>query len=70
MMTTTQTYHLGDRVQVSGKGRTARWPRSIGTVTRIWRVMGQVMSVEVHWDGTHFGDQMDVSEVRPAPREG
>lgn len=55
------TYRKGDRVQVTGKGRTAFWPHYLkGTVedTRQDRVY-------VRWDGTAFtSDEMARDEVK------
>lgn len=51
----------GTRIIPSGVGRTATWPKTPGTVTRVTR-----RSVFVYWDGTHFEDEMlpdEVSEV-------
>lgn len=55
------TYHKGDRVQVTGEGRTARWPRSRrGTVVSLWRD-----GVTVKWDHLAFTlDDMNLNEVK------
>jgi len=49
----------GDRITITGYGRTAHWPEdTIGTVT-----MKRGDSIFVHWDDTSFEDQMDIKEV-------
>jgi hypothetical protein len=59
--TTRPTYRKGDRITVTGYGRTARWGNIAGTVTRATK-----RSVFVHWDGCHFTeDEMDYAEVKP-----
>lgn len=57
-------FKKGDRVVPSGQGRTARWPKKPGTVTR---KVG-ASSVEVQWDGTSFGDEMKLDELLGAER--
>ncbi len=54
-------YKQGDKVQASGKGKTARWSKY-----RIYH--GTVVSssdyyVYVRWDGTRYDDQMTYEEV-------
>lgn len=48
----------GDRVATSGKGRTASWPRSTGTVTR-----RRGDSVFVQWDRSIVNDEMSAAEL-------
>lgn len=48
----------GERIQTTGKGRTARWGKDQGTITRVTKG-----SVFVRWDGTHFEDEMEPEEV-------
>jgi hypothetical protein len=55
----------GARVLPSGAGRTATWPKTPGTVTR--QMSGK--SVEVVWDGTHYGDQMEQEELIPVGQD-
>jgi hypothetical protein len=52
----------GARVLPSGAGRTATWPKTPGTVTQTL----SKDSVEVVWDGTHYGDEMKLEEIVPA----
>jgi hypothetical protein len=53
----------GDRVQTSGRGRTARWPRQTGRVSR-----RRGNAVFVYWDGAGLvEDEMDVDEVDLLP---
>ncbi len=54
----------GDRVQTSGRGRTAQWPRQTGRVSR-----RQGNAVFVYWDGGSglVEDEMDVNEVELLP---
>ena len=40
------TLKPGDRVTITGAGRTGKWPPTIGTVTAVRR-----NRVYVHWDG-------------------
>jgi len=56
------TYRKGDRVQVSGHGRTAKYPRNmVGTVTEVRGKYG----VFVRWDGTlYLNDQMTPAELK------
>ena len=54
------TYYKGDRITVTGIGRTATWGNCIGTVTRATK-----RSVYVVWDNTHFEDEMRYQEVKP-----
>ena len=64
-MTDPQTaFHIGDRVTVTGAGRTATWGQPVGTVIRVGR-----KSIEVHWDRTSFGDQMQPGELRKLGQE-
>ncbi len=49
----------GDRVIPSGVGRTNSWGKIVGTV-----LQRRGNSVFVHWDGTHFEDEMDIKEVK------
>lgn len=56
------TFREGDRVVPSGEGRTARWPKTPGTVIQ----MLSEKAVEVIWDGTAFGDEMGLVEIVPA----
>ena len=49
----------GDRVIPSGVGRTSSWGKIVGTV-----LQRKGNSVFVHWDGTHFEDEMDIKEVK------
>ena len=51
----------GDRVTVTGYGRTARWGQIKGTVTRRFRTY-----VFVIWDNCSFEDQMGEAEVQRA----
>jgi hypothetical protein len=60
MKTTTQI-RKGIRVRVTGIGRTARWPKTSGTVTMVRRGY-----VYVAWDGTSFEDEMTREEVEVA----
>ena len=55
------TYRKGDRVQVSGHGRTASWQRNmVGTVTETRGVR-----VYVKWDGTlYLEDEMTRIELK------
>jgi hypothetical protein len=53
-------FKKGDRITVTGQGRTARWGNIKGRVTRATK-----RSVFVAWDGTSFiEDQMSVDEVK------
>lgn len=54
------TLKKGDRVKPSGQGRTAQWGPHQGTVTR--RLTKA--TVEVHWDNTHFGDELSIDELQ------
>jgi hypothetical protein len=56
-------YAKGDRVQVTGEGRTETWPRTLsGTVTGT-----TAEAVYVRWDWARFTeDEMEPGEVRPA----
>lgn len=55
-------YRKGNRVIVSGVGRTARWPNCPGTVLQV--LTGH--SVEVRWDTACFStDEMELSEIKP-----
>lgn len=54
----------GARIETSGWGRTARWPYGTGTVTMVRK-----NRVYVHWDGTHFEDEMDAGEIRLIARQ-
>ena len=47
-----------DRVVPSGYGRTRTWDMMTGTVIR-----RRGRNISVHWDGTHFEDEMDLDEV-------
>ena len=49
----------GTRVKTSGLGKTARWKKYKGTVTK--RSKNKVF---VRWDGTSFEDEMTIKEVR------
>ena len=49
----------GSRVCTSGYGRTKKWGKYCGTVTR-----KEGKSVFVHWDSTHFEDEMNIKEVK------
>lgn len=60
--TNSKALRKGARVETSGKGRTARWRRYTGTVTK-----KRGASVFVVWDGMGFEDQMDLDEVRRLP---
>jgi len=51
----------GNRVTITGAGRTGKWSPTTGTVTTVRR-----NRVYVHWDGTMFEDEMQTWEVRPA----
>jgi DNA replicative helicase MCM subunit Mcm2 (Cdc46/Mcm family) len=55
------TYRKGDRVQVTGKGRTANWPRYLrGTVMGKYRAV-----VYVQWDHAAFTlDEMERDEIK------
>jgi hypothetical protein len=53
-------FKKGDRVVPTGKGRTSTWPATPGTVTR---KMG-ASTFEVLWDGTSFGDEMGLDEMK------
>lgn len=57
----------GDRVEISGEGRTARWGTGLqGTVS-----FRRGESVFVRWDDTKFTeDQMFLSEVRLLEKRG
>lgn len=59
-------FRKGDRVVANNRGRTATWGRCLGTVTR--RL--SKTSVEVVWDETHFGDEMQEIELCLAGDEG
>lgn len=48
-----------DRVIPSGFGRTKTWDMIAGTV-----IQKRGKSVFVHWDGTHYEDEMDIDEVK------
>lgn len=50
----------GDRVTITGYGRTQFWPKiTVGTVTK-----RRGTQVYVQWDKTSFEDQMDMKEVK------
>lgn len=55
-------YHKGDRVQITGEGRTANWRWS--TTGTVEGVMGG--RVYVRWDNTHFcfSDEMTPNEIK------
>jgi len=57
---TNSTYRKGDRITVSGIGRTAKWGNIAGTVVRATK-----RSVYVVWDRCSFEDEMDHEEVKP-----
>jgi hypothetical protein len=50
---------IGCRVTPSGEGRTERWNIMFGVVTQ--RLTDH--SVEVRWEGTSFGDEMELAEL-------
>lgn len=55
-------FKKGDRVTVTGQGRTAGWGNIQGRITRATKC-----SVFVAWDGTSFTeDQMSIDEVKLA----
>jgi len=58
-MTATAALRKGDRITTTGYGRTARWPATVGTATRVTK-----SRVYVHWDGTSFEDEMLPVEVK------
>ena len=62
-MTQPYTYRKGDRVMTTGEGRTARWPRTTGTVAQVL----SARSVEVYFDGVAFGHEMFLEEIAPLP---
>ncbi len=49
----------GVRVETSGRGRTAKWSKHKGIVTRRRKNL-----VYVHWDKTFFEDEMKLNEVK------
>ena len=51
--------YAGQKVKVSGYGRTASWKKNTGTVIKKM----ENNTFEVQWDGTSFGDQMDAKEL-------
>lgn len=58
--TTRPTYRKGNRITVTGVGRTAKWGKIAGTVVRATK-----RSVFVRWDGCQFTeDEMDYAEVK------
>lgn len=57
-------FKKGDRVTVSGKGRTATWGQPVGTVTAV-----RYRSVFVQWDNLAVEDQMLAEELTKIPDE-
>jgi len=53
----------GYRVCTTGYGRTNKWPKQHGRVTK-----KRGNSVFVQWDNTHFEDEMDKREVEQERR--
>lgn len=50
----------GDRITITGHGRTGHWPKNtVGTVTK-----KRGARVFVHWDKTHFEDELHKNEVK------
>jgi len=49
----------GVRVEISGRGRTSKWGKHKGTVTK-----KRGDKIYVHWDKTSFEDQMGRHEVK------
>ena len=58
------TISKGDRVETTGAGRTASWPRTVGTVTWVTK-----RSVFVTWDHSIVEDELNHDEVRVIPDE-
>ncbi len=59
MNTTVKQFHKGQKVTVSGYGRTATWGQITGTVTRATK-----HSVFVQWDDCIVNDEMRPEELR------
>jgi hypothetical protein len=59
-MDTTTTFHKGQRVTVSGIGRTAGWGHLTGTVTKATK-----RAVYVQWDRCIVNDEMQPQELKP-----
>ena len=57
-------FKKGDRVTVSGRGRTATWGHTTGTVTAV-----RYRSVFVQWDNLAMEDQMLAEELTKIPGE-
>jgi len=53
------TFHKGQKVTVSGIGRTATWGKITGTVTKATK-----RAVFVQWDRCIVNDQMQPQELR------
>jgi hypothetical protein len=59
MNSTVKQFRKGQRVAVSGYGRTARWGQITGTVTRATK-----RSVFVQWDNRIVNDEMRPEELK------
>jgi small-conductance mechanosensitive channel len=64
MTTNITPFKKGDRVTVSGRGRTAAWGQPAGTVTAV-----RYRSVFVQWDNLAVEDQMLAEELTKIPGE-
>jgi hypothetical protein len=62
-MSVTRPYRKGDRVVITGRGRTAHWPRLAGSVIQVL----SPTSVEVTFDDAAFGHEMSLEEITLLP---
>jgi hypothetical protein len=62
-MSVTRPYRKGDRVVITGRGRTAQWSKVPGTVAQVL----SPTSVEVTFDDAAFGHEMSLEEITPLP---